>query len=153
MDTAAIVMADGSVWRVPMGCAEQYQREVDVVTEHEIQSHVIRWAREMAQLYPELALLHAIPNQRKNTAAGRIYMWREGLESGVPDLDLPVARNGWHGLRIEMKTEKGKVTDNQRWWLDELGKQGYLAVVCRSIYEAQNTILDYLNIRGNCRAA
>ena len=33
--------------------------------------------------------------------------------SGVPDLFLPVPRNNFHGLYIEMKNEKGRVSVSQ----------------------------------------
>ena len=38
---------------------------------------------------------------------------------------LPVARGQYHGLYIELKTQKGKVQKNQNEWLIALNKEGY----------------------------
>jgi len=54
----------------------------------------------------------------------------EGVKRGVPDVFLPVARGGYHGLWIEMKYGKNKTTSNQKWWLNELKDQGYKTAVC-----------------------
>lgn len=56
-------------------------------------------------------------------------MRSEGLKSGVPDLCLPVARSGYHGLYIELKAGKNKPTDNQLAWLEVLEAQGYKTAV------------------------
>ena len=125
-----------------------------IPTEHEEQVRVIDWASVKASKWPELRLLHAIPNGGSRASAenrrGSRYspeaqrLRSEGVRSGVPDLDLPVARRGYHGLRIEMKTIDGKVSSQQKWWLDELTAQGYLAVVRHGADEAITTIKWYL---------
>ena len=43
-------------------------------------------------------------------------MKRQGVKAGVPDICLPVARNGYHGLYIELKAGKNKATKNQEKW-------------------------------------
>ena len=67
-----------------------------------------------------------------------------GVKAGYPDIGLDVARGGYHGLRIELKTITGRLRANQREWLDWLTSQGYLAVACHGMEEAQDTIEDYL---------
>ena len=71
---------------------------------------------------------------------------RQGVKAGVPDLCLPVARNGKHGLYVEMKWQKNKTTDKQDWWLDQLRQQGYETAVCWTAEEAMDTIAKYLDI-------
>ena len=88
--------------------------------------------------------MFAIPNggQRNIIVATRLKA--EGVKSGVPDIFLPVARGGAHGLFIELKTEKGKPSVNQREWVGDLGLNGYAAVFCYGWEHAKDTILEYL---------
>ena len=125
-----------------------------IPTEHKEQVRVVDWANLNAGRWPELRLLHAVPNGGSRAAAedrrGNRYslearrLSAEGLKPGVPDLDLPVARRGFHGLRIEMKSMDGRVSADQTWWLRELAAQGYLAVVKYGADEAIATIKWYL---------
>jgi len=63
----------------------------------------------------------------------------------VPDLCLPVPRGGFHGLYIELKRLRGgRLSEQQRAWLDALGKQGYAVAVCKGWEEAAETIQRYL---------
>ena len=112
--------------------------------EHEEQVALFDWAALRQGRYPELRLLHAIPNGGKRDKFVAIQLQREGLKPGVPDVCLPVARGGWHGLYIELKWAKNKPTDHQLEWLEALTAQGYLAVVCYGWQEAVEVIEDYL---------
>ena len=71
-------------------------------------------------------------------------MKAEGLKAGVPDLCLPVARQGYHGLYIEMKYGRNKPTAKQKWWLEKLAEQGYKTIVCWGADEAIAVLEDYL---------
>ena len=105
---------------------------------------VIRWARKLSVVVPDLALLYHTPNEGKRSAREGARAKAEGLSPGIPDLHLPVARNGFHGLWIELKTKVGKVSENQRRWLHALTEQGHYATVCRSELETRRTIESYL---------
>ncbi len=73
-------------------------------------------------------------------------MKAEGMRSGVPDLFLPVARKGYHGMFIELKRRRGGVVSkDQQQWLDDLREQGYHAIVCRGFDEAKEEIIKYLS--------
>lgn len=69
-----------------------------------------------------------------------------GVKSGVPDLMLPIPSKGYHGLFVEMKTKKGRVSASQKKWIDALNALGYLAVVAYGWEDAKCKILDYLNL-------
>ena len=68
------------------------------------------------------------------------------IGSGAGYLCLPVARNGKHGLYVEMKWGKNKTTGKQDWWLEQLRQQGYETAVCWTAEEAMDTIEGYLGV-------
>lgn len=115
--------------------------------EHAHQVSLMTWAALQTNVLPELNLLFAIPNGGHRSEITGAKLKAEGVKKGVPDLALMVAKKGFHGLFIELKTEdkKSKLSVEQQHWLDALTAQGYKAVECRGWDEARNTILDYLN--------
>ena len=69
-----------------------------------------------------------------------------GVKAGYPDLILDIARNGYHGLRVELKTDKGRLQASQITRLAMLNDEGYLPVVCRGYDEAVGTLKSYMGI-------
>lgn len=95
--------------------------------------------------YPEIALLYAVPNGGSRHPAEAARLKQQGVKSGVPDMCLPVARGGYHGLYIELKRVKGgRVSEQQKQWLAALNAQGYKAVVCKGAGEALDVLQKYL---------
>jgi len=119
------------------------------MTESEHQIALFKWAEYSKGKYPELELLHHIPNGGKRSALTATILKREGVKAGVPDLFLPVARGGYHGLYIEMKKEGGRLSKNQKRWIKELIKQGYRAAVCFGFEPARKELLNYLKTEKN----
>ena len=113
-------------------------------TEYDEQCALFQWAVLQINVYPELAYLYASANGGKRDAVTGAQLKAAGVKAGYPDIGLDVARGGYHGLRIELKTITGRLRANQREWLDWLTSQGYLAVACHGMEEAQDTIEDYL---------
>jgi hypothetical protein len=68
----------------------------------------------------------------------------EGAMPGMPDLMICMASAGHHALFIEMKTEKGKLSDMQKIVHAQLINAGYCVKVCRSFEEFTQTIKTYL---------
>ena len=114
------------------------------MSEAQEQATVIEWALYNQNRYPELKLLHHIPNGGRRDARTGAMMKRQGVKAGVPDLHLPVSRGKYHSLYIEMKTDKGRPTDTQKEWLDALNAEGNMAVICHSADEAIAVIKLYL---------
>lgn len=113
-------------------------------TETQEQIALLDWAAVMQGRYKELALLFHIPNEGKRSYRVGVELRRMGLKRGVPDLFLPVARGGYYGLFIEMKSAKGRPTTEQRRWVQELQAQGYTAIVAHGWQEAAEYIENYL---------
>lgn len=119
-----------------------------VPLETQEQQALFQWAEMMSTRWPELKLLYHIPNEGKRSRKAGARLKAEGLRPGVPDICLPVARSGNHGLYIELKRVKGsRVTQDQIQWIEELLKQGYAAAVCRGCDEAIGMIERYLSGR------
>lgn len=122
------------------------------MSEHSEQVQIFTWALGagkrpgMCIRWPELELLYAVPNAAKRSDKGRIYMYKEGLRSGVPDMCLPVPRHVYHGLYIELKVDKNKPTKNQEWWLEKLEEQGYYTIARWGALDAIQTLEWYLNL-------
>lgn len=117
-------------------------------TEAEEQATLFSWAEMQSEKYPELALMYHISNggSRKKSEAARFKA--EGVKGGVPDIVLPVARGGYHGLYIELKRLKGgRVEKNQQEWHDRLREQGYAVYVCRGWKQASECLVEYLEQR------
>lgn len=112
------------------------------------QEALFEWAAYNAGRFPELAYLHHIPNGGKRDKATAAAMKRQGVKAGVPDLCLPVARNGFHGLYIELKAGKNRPTAKQKEWMEFLRLQGYHAAVCHHWGEAAELVEGYLMEKG-----
>ena len=78
-----------------------------VPTESVEQTRLFQWARMEAGRWPELNLLYHVPNGGSRHRMEAAHLKQQGVRAGVPDLCLPVARGGCHGLYIEMKRLRG----------------------------------------------
>ena len=114
--------------------------------EHLEQAALMTWASlpHVLRRYPDLALLHAVPNGGHRHIAVARAMKAEGVRPGVPDLDLPVARGGFIGLRIEMKAKGGRLSPEQVRWIDALAAAGHRCHVCYGWEEARERVEGYL---------
>ncbi len=112
--------------------------------EHYEQAHLFQWAALAAGQYPELALLFAVPNGGRRDKVTGARLKAEGVKAGVPDIWLPVARCGYHGLVIELKAPGGRASREQKAWLKALEEQGWLAAVCVGAVEARRLLQQYL---------
>jgi hypothetical protein len=110
-------------------------------TEADEQEHVVQYFDLRG------VLIYATPNGGSRNKAEAKNLQRQGVKAGVPDLTVPIARGGYHGLYVEMKRDKryrSTVSDKQEQWIRDLNKQGYLAVVCYGAREAIRVIDSYL---------
>lgn len=98
---------------------------------------------ELALVEP-LCLMHAVPNGGHRHKAVALAMKAEGVRPGVPDIALPTAIGGFHGLYVEMKKPGGVVDTKQRKWIRRLRTGGYCVAVCDNWRDAVRVIEAYL---------
>ena len=113
-------------------------------SEHAEQKALFQWVELQYGKYPELKLLYAIPNGGKRHVVTAMKMKAEGVRPGVPDIHLPVPRNGFSGLWIEMKRKGSKPTPAQMDWATALSFYGHKWRLCYSWREAGAEIEEYL---------
>jgi len=111
------------------------------------QTALFCWAALNTAQWPELRLLFSIPNEGLRSMRLGGQLKAAGMRSGVPDIFLPVARSGKHGLWIEMTVMGNRTTPQQDQWLCELANEGYSVCVAFSWIEARELILEYLTGR------
>ncbi len=68
----------------------------------------------------------------------------EGAMLGMPDLIICIPSGAYHALFIEMKTSKGKLSENQVICHQLLESAGYRVKVCRSLDDFIQAIHNYL---------
>lgn len=90
-------------------------------------------------------IFHHSPNEGKRSYFERFKLKIMGVSSGFPDLFIPIAKGGYHGLFIELKIKPNKCTDNQKKWIKYIIEQGYKADICYDFDEAKKVIDDYLS--------
>ena len=99
-------------------------------------------------------IIFAIPNGaalggRNNLLLGKIRK-REGLLKVVSDLFIPIQKGNYAGCFIEMKNigaTRCKVSEDQRWFLDEMNIAGYKAEWCAGFDAAKEVITEYMKGR------
>ena len=119
------------------------------VSEDFEQELVIRWSIGQIDTWPELVLLYHVANGGKRGKREAAKLKRMGVKTGVPDLHLPVARGGFHGLYVEMKRlDGGRVSTEQKAWLAALHAAGHCVAVCEGHEQAIAVLRDYLAADG-----
>lgn len=112
------------------------------------QEALFSWALAMSGQCPCLKMLFHIPNGGRRDAITGAALKRRGVKAGVPDICLPIACGGYHGLFIELKVGNNKPSAAQREWLYWLQKHGYSVFVCYGWLEAADRIEKYLKDGG-----
>ena len=118
---------------------------MNIPTEAQEQATLFEWAARAQGRYPELALMHHIANGGSRHPVEARHLKEQGVKAGIPDLFLPCARGGFHGLYIEMKRRKGgRVSIEQKKTIIALREQGYRVEVCEGWEKAREVIKEYM---------
>ena len=112
--------------------------------EEDLQRVCVEYAEVMSLKHPILDYLFHPANGGKRPKGEAGKMKALGVKTGVPDLMLPFpSPNGrWQGMGLELKSPNGKMTDDQRRWLETAIDKGWLAGLVWDFQDFQ----DYLDI-------
>jgi hypothetical protein len=108
--------------------------------EHGLQKRCVDWFRKQFKMI----LIFAVPNAAKRSWQLANMLRAEGMVSGIPDLIVAYPSKGFHGLYIEMKTVKGKPSDEQITVQAYLRANGYQVIQPRTFEEFQQGVNEYL---------
>lgn len=72
---------------------------------------------------------------------------KQGRLIGACDLFIAWPTNEYYGLWIEMKTKTGRVSTDQKIFIERMNKTGYFACICRGADEAIEVLKAYLTNR------
>lgn len=106
--------------------------------------------------YPEHAQdIHHFANERKlEKQGGKEYYYasklkRMGVTKGVSDIFLAVPVDGYHGLWIEVKVGKGRLSKEQKEFLERKTEMGYMAIGVWGEDAIKEVLITYLDKKPN----
>ena len=108
--------------------------------ESRLQSECVKWFRLQ---YPK-EIIFAIPNGGNRDAITGAILKREGALSGVADLFVMRSSGKWHGLFIEMKSGKGKLSESQVRFGESALSRDYLYAIVNSFDTFRSIVENYL---------
>lgn len=112
------------------------------MTEDKLQYECIKWAND--NLPKTRILLYHVPNGGYRTKKEGAKFAAIGVKPGVADLHLDVPNGMYHGLKMELKTEKGKLSASQEKYRDEVTAAGYKYVLIKTVDQFKHEMFDYL---------
>ena len=115
------------------------------MSEHDTQSAFFEAALYIK--HPAIRWMHAIPNGGARYAATAVKMKREGVKRGIWDVCLPYPSGGYHGLYLEFKYSKNKLTPEQREFGEYLDEHGYKTGIAYTVEEALEIVQNYLEAK------
>lgn len=114
------------------------------LAEHWIQ---VRLFYEVERKHPEVyPLMFAVPNgglRSKKTAATLQY---EGQKKGIQDVVLALPRGAYHGLFLEVKSEIGRPSAEQKEAQSRFGDVGYLCLIEKGFDACYGAVRDYITL-------
>lgn len=108
---------------------------------------LMQWARYVPILNE---LLFHVANERHCTPQQGHMFKCLGVKAGVSDYILPLPRGRYHGMFLELKRDRtGRLTPEQKIWLEKMRITGYHAVVAYGAEEAIQYFKEYLEIKND----
>lgn len=113
--------------------------------ESNLQKGCVKWFRLQYPKYKKA--LFSVPNGGTRNPREAASLKEEGIVAGVSDLILAIPTKGNHGLFIEMKTPKGRVSKEQKEFLSLMSALGYRVEVVRTFEGFVSIVNDQMSKR------
>ncbi len=117
-----------------------------VPSEHTEAVRFMRMVRLHEGRLPALEWLHHIPNGgwRNKAVAGKLKS--EGVRPGVHDYSWPYRQGQYSGLYIELKSQDGRASKEQRDFSAFVEAQGFNVVFCKGWEDAWRAVCEYAGL-------
>jgi hypothetical protein len=102
--------------------------------------------KALARYLDSIGVLWAhIPNGGSRNVIEATKLKAMGTKKGVPDILIFEPKGIYNGMAIELKVGKNKISEYQKYWLEELMSRGWRCIVTYDLDEAIEEINNYLN--------
>lgn len=88
----------------------------------------------------------SVPNGGIRPVKTAIDLNAEGLKDGSLDFDIDYPKGAYHGMRVEVKTETGTASRQQKLNVDRLNKVNYYSIIGKGFDICWNQIAIYLEL-------
>ena len=112
------------------------------MSEDKIQEEVVKY---ILYVWPK-TLLSATLGGIRTSYKQAVKAKRTGYKKGQPDLFVYEPRGAYNGLALEIKTNKGYATKEQKQWIVDLNLKGYKASVQKGWENIINEIDKYMSL-------
>lgn len=107
--------------------------------EDNLQQTCVTWFRYR---YPQKIIFH-VPNGGRRSFLEAVRLKKQGVTKGVPDIVVLEPSSAQHGLFVELKVGKNKLTKEQSEFFEKLKLRNYEAKVCYSLEDFQKITYEY----------
>lgn len=101
---------------------------------------------------PAGSVFHHSPNEGRHKVQYRMAQKRLGMRAGWPDIEIFVDPTWWRGtapwapIFLEIKTAKGRLSDNQKQMIGQLTNAGCYVAVVRSVTDARLALSQHMDL-------
>jgi hypothetical protein len=113
--------------------------------EHDVQTTFFQWIKLNQHRHPAIKWIHAIPNGEHRDIRTAVRLKAAGVKRGIPDIFVPWGTATHHGLYIECKAGKNKLTKEQAdFYLYAMNK--YKTITAYDWITAARSVENYLGL-------